>query len=270
VNIEAPTKARLNEISPQKNYDTDILQRQKWLKSIRQTHNAEVKKIFRDHKEDYASLESKKKSPTGNEWVDELGVLRKSTGYEKIRWDGAPIMNAGQTTQMVLGASDESDYEVLKRLDWEYREIDLRRGYFSAFSPIEGTPLERHQATPLEREHRLYQTDWLMRLYDVHLKEFKDILTTPENLPKGDPKVHLARIYFNEIGPVDPNHASRKNLLHVPGIGPTAVNRIIELQRNNEMITSRCQLRSIGVILKRADPFLKINGYSQHTLDTFA
>ncbi|MHA1746726.1 MAG: putative DNA modification/repair radical SAM protein, partial [Promethearchaeota archaeon] len=270
VNIEAPTKARLNEISPQKNYDTDILQRQKWLKSIRQTHNAEVKKIFRDHREDYAPVESKKKSPTGNEWVDELEVVRKSTGYEKIRWDGAPIMNAGQTTQMVLGASDESDYEVLKRLDWEYREIDLRRGYFSAFSPIEGTPLERHQATPLEREHRLYQTDWLMRLYDVHLKEFKDILTTQENLPKGDPKVHLARIYFNEIGPVDPNHASRKNLLRVPGIGPTAVNRIIELQRNNEMITSRCQLRSIGVILKRADPFLKINGYSQHTLDTFA
>ncbi len=270
VNIEAPTKARLDEISPQKNYDTDILQRQKWLKSIRQTHNGEVKKIFRDHKEDYASLEPKTKSPTGNEWIDELGVVRKSTGYEKIRWDGAPIMNAGQTTQMVLGASDESDFEVLKRLDWEYREIDLRRGYFSAFSPIEGTPLERHQATPLEREHRLYQTDWLMRLYDIPLKEFKDILTKQDNLPRGDPKVHLARIYFNERGPVDPNHASRKVLLRVPGIGPTAVKRIIELQRNREMITSRRQLHSMGVILKRADPFLKINGYSQHTLDIFA
>jgi putative DNA modification/repair radical SAM protein len=270
VNIEAPTKARLDEISPQKNYDTDILQRQKWLKSIRHTHNAEVKKIFRDHREDYASLESKKKSPTGNEWVDELGVVRKSTGYEKIRWDGAPIMNAGQTTQMVLGASDESDFEVLKRLDWEYREIDLRRGYFSAFSPIEGTPLERHQATPLEREHRLYQTDWLMRLYDIPLKEFKDILTNQDNLPQGDPKVHLARIYFNERGPVDPNHASRKVLLRVPGIGPTAVKRIIELQRDHAMITSRRQLHSMGVILKRADPFLKINGYSQHTLDIFA
>lgn len=272
VNIEAPTKARLDEISPQKNYDSDILQRQKWLKSIRYKHNAEVSKIFRDHQEDYAQSEPENilSPPTGKEWIDELGVVRKSTGYGKLRWDGAPIMNAGQTTQMVLGASDESDYEVMKRLDWEYREIDLRRGYFSAFSPIEGTPLERHQATPLAREHRLYQTDWLMRLYDVPLKEFKDILTNHDNLPKGDPKVHLARYFFKERGLVDPNHASRNILLRVPGIGPTAVNRILELQRNHEVITARSQLHSMGVILKRADPFLKINGYSQHTLDIFA
>ncbi len=286
VNLEAPTKEILSEIAEQKNYNTDIITRQRWLKEIRNTHNAKARKII-DEQQDYqVSVETKtqqnvpssnydrdKQSQKSNseegEWVDEWGTTRRSTGYKKIRWDGAPILNSGQTTQMVLGAGSETDYEILKRLDWEYREIDLRRGYFSAFTPIKGTPLERKRATPLEREHRLYQTDWLLRLYHFPFKEIKEILASDENLPKGDPKLHLARNYFGENGKIDPNKSTYKELLRVPGIGLTSARRIIQLRRDNHIIKSRAQLHSIGVILKRADPFLRINGHIQKTLDAF-
>ena len=155
------------------------------------------------------------------------------------------------------------------RYYWEYKEIDLRRGYFSAFTPIEGTPLEKQQATPLEREHRLYQTDWLLRLYHIRLPEIKAILTDNNNLPKGDPKIFLADQYFGEKGYVDPNTAPKSDLLRVPGIGITSANRIMQLRRNKITIKSREQLHSIGVVLKRADSYLKINGYRQNKLDRF-
>ena len=290
VNLEAPTKEILEEIAEQKNYNTDIITRQRWLKEIRNKYNAKAKKIIyekhdnqnsaeiepqQNFSENYLSFEcgtdraSQKINSEKGEWADEWGITRRRTGYKKIRWDGAPILNSGQTTQMVLGAGSETDYDILKRLDWEYREIDLRRGYFSAFTPIKGTPLERKKATPLEREHRLYQTDWLLRLYHVPIKEIKEILTMDENLPKGDPKLHLARNYFGDIGKIDPNKASYEELLRVPGIGLTSARRIIQLRQDNYIIKSRSQLHSIGVILKRADPFLRINGHIQTTIDAF-
>ncbi len=275
VNLEAPTKEILAEIAEQKNYNTDIIKRQRWLKEIRNKHNTKARKIMDEQKDNQFPKQSKSEKNSQkikieeDEWTDEWGITRRSTGYKKIRWDGAPILNSGQTTQMVLGAGSETDFDILKRLDWAYREIDLRRGYFSAFTPIKGTPLERKQATPLEREHRLYQTDWLLRLYHFPIKEIKEILTVDENLPKGDPKLHLARNYFGENGKIDPNKATYKDLLRVPGIGLTSARRIIQLRRDNLIVKSRAQLHSIGVILKRADPFLRINGHVQKTLDVF-
>ena len=282
VNLEAPTKEILSEIAEQKNYNTDIITRQRWLKEIRNKHNIEANKIISEQQEtqppskiesqqDFPEFENipQKNNNEKDEWADEWGIARRSTGYKKIRWDGAPILNSGQTTQMVLGAGSETDYDILKRLDWEYREIDLRRGYFSAFSPIKGTPLERRQATPLEREHRLYQTDWLLRLYHFPIKDIKEILGSDENLPKGDPKIHLARNYFGENGKIDPNKATYEDLIRVPGIGLTSARRIIRLRQDNHIIKTRSQLHSIGVILKRADPFLRINGHIQTTIDAF-
>ncbi|QEE17308.1 putative DNA modification/repair radical SAM protein [Promethearchaeum syntrophicum] len=282
VNLEAPTKEILEEIAEQKNYNTDIITRQRWLKEIRNNHNIKANKIISEQQDNQPpkkfgiqpdfpkyELDSQKINKKKDEWADEWGIARRSTGYKKIRWDGATILNSGQTTQMVLGAGSETDYDILKRLDWGYREIDLRRGYFSAFSPIKGTPLERRQATPLEREHRLYQTDWLLRLYHFPIKDIKGILARDENLPKGDPKIHLARNYFGENGKIDPNKATYEELIRVPGIGLTSARRIIRLRQDNHLIKTRSQLHSIGVILKRADPFLRINGHIQTTIDAF-
>lgn len=285
INIEAPTKQHLTEIASQKNYNTDIITRQRWLKEIRNQHNYEARKEMNDIIKDFSKekrLDFIEKNPwfqsmqiqskiqgNQNRNVDEWGIARKENGYVKIRWDNAPILNSGQTTQFVLGAAGENDYDILKRLDWEYREIDLRRGYFSAFSPIEGTPLERQQATPLAREHRLYQSDWLIRLYDYKLPDIKSILTDSGFLPLGDPKKHLAKAYFEDKAPLDPNSASRKDLLRVPGIGLKSIRRIMQLRAQKVKISSRIQLKSMGVVLKWADPYLKINGQTQRTLDSF-
>ena len=284
VNVEAPTKAHLSEIAGQKDYDNDILLRQRWIKEARIQKNHDALKALQDYQADYpmrcvdnAQKADGSKNPTKiqflprmrEEWMDEFGQVRLKSGYLKKRWDDAPILTSGQTTQFILGAAGESDWDVLKRLDWEYREMDLRRGYFSAFNPVMGTPLEERPATPAAREHRLYQTDWLLRNYHMTLPDIKSILNANENLPSGDPKVHIARVYFGAEGRLDVNVADYDELLRVPGIGPLSAKRILDLRKNHVLIESRRQLHQIGVVLKRADPFLSINGHHQRRLDAY-
>jgi predicted DNA-binding helix-hairpin-helix protein len=195
---------------------------------------------------------------------------RRKNGYRAFRWDGAPILNSGQTTQFVIGAAEaETDLDLLNRIDWQYRTVDIRRAYFSAFIPIEGTPLGYKKPAPLEREHRLYQADWLLRIYHYKLGDIKNIINEEGNLPKGDPKLHFAREYFCEHDLVDPNIASYQELLRVPGIGPISAKRIINLRKNKFEFNRREDLKSVGVVLKRADPFLRINGKNQKTLSSF-
>ena len=259
INSEASTKDYLAEIAEQKDYYNDIITRQRWLKQIRIRHNDETLKILKDLKQDNQLR-----------YQENMIKGRREDGYKKFRWDGAPILNSGQTTQFVVGAAEsESDYDLLKQIDWGYKEIDLRRAYFSSFIPIEGTPLSGKQAASLAREHRLYQSDWLLRIYHYKLKDLKEVLTEDGNLPEGDPKIHLAREYFKDRGPVDPNQASYQELLRVPGIGPISAKRIINLRAKKFSFKRRQDLKSIGVVLKRADPYLLINGQKQTTLSAF-
>ncbi len=259
INSEASNKGYLAEIAEQKDFHNDILLRQRWLKEIRIRHNEETLKILRDLKQD-----------SQLKYQEKMIKDRRVDGYKKFRWDSAPILNSGQTTQFVVGAAEnESDYDLLKRIDWGYRKIDLRRAYFSSFIPIIGTPLAGKQAAPLEREHQLYQSDWLLRIYHYKLNDLKEILNDEGNLPKGDPKIHLARDYFKDHGLVDPNQASYNDLIRVPGIGPISAKRIINLRTRKFIFKRRQDLKSIGVILKRADPYLLINGRNQSTLHNF-
>lgn len=259
INLEASTKGHLAEISSQKDFKNDLLTRQKWIKSIRKRHNEEALKKLKDLKEDKDINSQERKL---NDYRD--------NGYKTFRWDGAPILNSGQTTQFVVGAVEsESDLDLLQRTDWLYRNVDLRRAYFSSFTPIKNTPLEGKTPAPLDREHRLYQTDWLLRIYHYSLDNIKYILTQNGNLPKGDPKVHFARHYFKEHDLIDPNIASYHELLKVPGIGPTSAKRIINLRSKDYKFTRRAQLKSVGVILKRADPFINLDGHTQTTINEF-
>lgn len=259
INTEASSKDYLAEIADQKNFYNDILTRQRWLKQIRIRHNVETLKFLKDLKQNQSL-----------NFQEKMIKDRRENGYKKFRWDGAPILNSGQTTQFVVGAAEnESDFDLLKRIDWGYKKIDLRRAYFSSFIPIEGTPLAGKQAAPLAREHRLYQSDWLLRIYHYKLNDLKEILTKDDNLPNGDPKIHLARKYFKDHGPVDPNQASYNELLRVPGIGPISAKRIINLRSKNYVFKKRQDLKSVGVVLKRADPYLLINGQNQRTINNF-
>ena len=259
INTEASSKDYLAEIAEQKDFNNDIITRQRWLKQIRIKHNDETLKIMRDIEQDCKLR-----------YQEKMIKDRRENGYKKFRWDDAPILNSGQTTQFVVGAAEnESDYDLLKRIDWGYREIDLRRAYFSSFIPIEGTPLAGKQAASLAREHRLYQTDWLLRIYHYKLKDLEEIFNEEGNLPKGDPKMHLASEYFKDRNPVDPNQASYRELLLVPGIGPISAKRIINLRAKKFVFKRRQDLKSVGVVLKRAEPYLLINGHNQTTLNKY-
>lgn len=186
-----------------------------------------------------------------------IDVLRRQ------RWIDRLNVRAGHSTQFVVGGADETDWEILKMADWEYREVGLQKAYYSAFTPVSCTPLETKQQVPVNREVQLYRGDFLLRSYKYRLSEFKDILTDEGNLPPGDPKFHLALHQFDR--PVDVNDLSYQELIRIPGIGHVSAMRLMRTQKR-EKITSLRQLHHMGIVLKRAKPFLKINGHAQSSL----
>jgi len=149
------------------------------------------------------------------------------------RFKSAPrFAPAGQSTQMIVGADSASDREIVDRASHLYRRFGLRRVYYSAFSPIPDSsavlPLKR---PPLMREHRLYQSDWLMRFYGFTPAEVGAAAQEDGMLPLDiDPKLAWA-LKFREHFPVDVNRAAREQLLRVPGLGTRAVDRILSSRK---------------------------------------
>ncbi|MXO64640.1 putative DNA modification/repair radical SAM protein [Altericroceibacterium endophyticum] len=139
---------------------------------------------------------------------------------------------AGQSTQMIVGADGANDSDIIKRASGLYGTHNLRRVYYSSFSPIPDAsavlPLKR---PPLIREHRLYQSDWLMRFYGYNAGEIAQAADDDGNLPLDiDPKLAWA-LKFRERFPVDVNRSAREDLLRVPGLGVRGVNQIIAARR---------------------------------------
>lgn len=161
---------------------------------------------------------------------------------------------AGQATQMIIGATPETDYKILRLSQGLYDKYDLRRVFYSAYIPVvEDTLLPSLETKPpLLREHRLYQADFLMRQYNFLADE---ILSeeTPNFNPYLDPKCNWA-IHHMEQFPVDVNAASYNELLRVPGIGPKSAQRIISARSTGSLDTMG--LKRIGVVMKRAQYFI--------------
>ncbi len=169
---------------------------------------------------------------------------------------------AGQSTQMIVGATDTPDSQILAQASTLYAQHKLRRVYYSAFSPIPDAssklPLV---APPLIREHRLYQADWLLRFYGFSVDE----LTTPAEPDldlKMDPKLAWA-LRHREMFPVDLNKASRELLWRVPGLGTKAVERILRLRRWHRLrVEDLYRLRlAVGKVL----PFVQLDGHRSTT-----
>ncbi len=156
---------------------------------------------------------------------------------ERKRFRHAPrFAPAGQSTQMIVGADDANDAAIIGKASRLYGTFGLRRVYYSAFSPIPDAsavlPLKR---PPLLREHRLYQSDWLMRFYGFAPQEVADAAGADGNLPLDiDPKLAWA-LKFRESFPVDVNRAPKELLLRVPGLGTTAVARILASRRHRKL-----------------------------------
>ncbi len=174
------------------------------------------------------------------------------------------ILPAGQTTQLIVGAAGESDEEIFQRVLYEYGEIEVKRAYYSAFSPQKGTPFENKKTQPLWREHRLYQMDWLYRIYHFQPDEICHAFNENGFLCNADPKMAIARVSMDR--PLDPNTSTMQELLRVPGIGPTSAQRIVAY-RKRQPIGSKAELAAMGIRIKRAAPFLKINGWRDTTLE---
>ena len=165
---------------------------------------------------------------------------------------------AGQSTQMIVGASPETDYHILKLTEGMYQKYSLKRVFYSAYIPVaEDTRLPALDTKPpLLREHRLYQADWLLRFYGFRAEELLDE-QTPSFDPRLDPKCCWA-LRHPEFFPVEVNHADYEALLRIPGVGVVSARRILAARRVGPLRIE--QLPKLGVVMKRAQYFLTANG----------
>ncbi|MBO4407468.1 MAG: putative DNA modification/repair radical SAM protein, partial [Clostridia bacterium] len=178
---------------------------------------------------------------------------------ELVRWRRAPkFVPAGQSTQMVVGATPESDYQILHLAESLYRAYDLKRVFFSAYIPVgEDRDLPSPDTKPpLLREHRLYQADWLLRFYHFRAEEILDE-EHPNFNPVLDPKCNWA-VHHMEAFPVEVMKARTEELLRVPGIGPKSARRIVSARRAG-MLDFKALIR-LGVVMKRAQYFITCGG----------
>ena len=186
-------------------------------------------------------------------WIDEM--MR-----EGDRGSGRGRGAVGQATQMVVGAADESDWDIFERIDQLYSDWNFKRVYYSPFQPVRYTPLEEHPATPMIREHRLYQVDWLKRVYAFDNDELRLAYDDNGFLPhEDDPKTSIALANLDSF-PVNVNEASREQLLRVPGVGPTSTDRILR-NRARHSVDNWRDLQAMGVVRKWAWPFLAFPGH---------
>jgi len=162
---------------------------------------------------------------------------------------------AGQSTQLVIGASPEPDGAVLKLADSLYRKMGLKRVYYSAFSPVSSDTRLPSSAPPLRREHRLYQADWLLRFYHFSIDE---ICPSDGNLSlEYDPKAAWAAAH-PEFFPIDIATADYEAILRVPGIGVTGARRILDARRASDL--GFHSVTRLGIVMKRARHFITVRG----------
>ncbi len=216
VNIEIPTEQNLKRLAPEKNYKGILL-------PMNQIRN----KI----------LESKE---------------------ERKKYRKAPLFSpAGQSTQLIVGATPETDRQIILLSSGLYKSQNLKRVYFSGYLPVNlyDKRLPALTRPPLIREHRLYQSDWLMRFYMFNAEE---ILT--EDQPfldlDVDPKLGYA-LRNMHLFPVDINRADYEMILRVPGIGVQSAQKIVMARRHRKL--NLLHLKKIGIVMKRAKYFITCN-----------
>ena len=186
------------------------------------------------------------------------GKIRENSA-DLVRYRHAPrFAPAGQSTQMIIGASPESDFQILRLAEGLYRKYGLKRVFYSAYMPVvEHTLLpSRDTKPPLLREHRLYQADWLLRFYGFEARELLDE-QHPNFNPALDPKCNWALNHL-ELFPVEVNRTPYEMLLRVPGIGVKSARRILTARRASTLRFE--DLKKLGVVLKRAQYFLLCGG----------
>ena len=176
---------------------------------------------------------------------------REENRQEIKLYKSAPrFVPAGQSTQMIVGATPETDYQILNVAETLYKKFDLKRVFYSAFVPVNSDkdlPALNGEGPPLLREHRLYQADWLLRFYHFKAEELLDE-TNPNFNVFLDPKCCWALKHLEQF-PVEVNRADYRMLLRVPGIGYKSASRIVKARRMGTLKYE--DLKKMEVVLKR-------------------
>ena len=272
VNMELPTGDSLKKLCPHKSAPSIL----KPMRSIqKQIHNDRLNRLS-----SYRLLGTSHKELAINESAPALysdttdtapascpdtdtALYSSSTASKLIREPADPysapaFVPAGQSTQMIIGATEETDYQILTAAESMYHQYDMKRVFFSAYVGINEDSLlpDPDQKPPLLREHRLYQADWLLRFYGFQAKELLSAEKPDFNIFL-DPKCDWALRHLEHF-PVEITTADYYTLLRVPGIGVKSAKRILSARKDCSLDFQ--SLKRMGVVLKRAHYFITCQG----------
>jgi len=208
------------------------------------------------------SLQLLAPNKSGQSILNRMGHIKRGieeNKYDLVKYKNSPkFVPGGQSTQIMIGATPESDYKIMTLSENLYKKHKLKRVFYSAYTPVVEHSLLPAMNTPppLMREHRLYQADWLLRFYGFQTNELLDE-QNPNFNPLVDPKCNWALNHM-DMFPVEVNRASKDMLLRVPGIGVTGTNRILGARRSSSLDFPH--LKKMGIVLKRAQYFITCKG----------
>ncbi len=278
VNLELPTADSLKKLAPNKSLHT-ILDPMGKVRDTIASHRMAIGKaanmerskgnhylqnsIFSEKTAiEQTADEERKKTGISDLQNGLASALTRSNAYQLAPADMTQLKRrfapAGQSTQMIIGATGESDYTLLQTTQQLYQGYDLKRVFYSAYIPLnEDAALPAlDTAPPLLREHRLYQADWLLRFYGFQADELLTV-EKPNFNEMLDPKCDWALRHLSQF-PVEVQSADYQTLLRVPGIGPKSAGRIVYARRYGRL--DYASLKKMGVVLKRAQYFITCGG----------
>lgn len=263
INLELPTADSLRKLAPCKSRNTILKPMRQIQNSIEASRQELMQLQIRLYSDNGPDFGRDRFLPSGNEPGLGLNALESHslpTGRNTpAGWQDTPrFAPAGQSTQMIIGATPENDFQIMSVAEGLYKNFHLKRVFFSAFVNVtEDSDLPALPGgPPLLREHRLYQADWLLRYYHFEVSELLSEARPDFNIFL-DPKCDWALRHL-EYFPVEINRADYHTLLRVPGIGYKSASRIVKARKQSALTFS--DLKKIGVVLKRALYFITCGG----------
>ncbi len=191
-------------------------------------------------------------------------IIKRLNWIDNLHRKDHSLAPSGHTTQIIVGANQESDEDIIRQVYNLKSRYNLQNNYFSSFIPLDKTPLENHEACDTMRTARLYQTQYL---FDKYNYTDEDIILDDDGFLdlSNDPKYNIALEHMDEF-PVDINTATFKELIKVPGIGLISARRIVHLQKQKHEIESLKELQTLGANINKCKTFVKIKNSYQSTL----
>ena len=275
VNLELPTAEGLRQLAPGKTRKTILTPMRQIQSGVAESRDLLGMKGGNQSAYWYTQKRLGRRLPSsdltaalkGSSKKESISALSRSAGETSLatwrrRDTSRGFVPSGQSTQMIIGATGESDYEIMAVTEALYQNFDLKRVFYSAFINVNQDPAmtQASLTPPLRREHRLYQADFLLRFYGFQAKE---LLTEKRPFFNTylDPKCDWALGHLEQF-PVEITRADYQTLLRVPGIGTKSARRILQARRTGSISFS--SLKTMGVVLKRAIYFISCHGKSAY------